>query len=94
MWGWGWGHANSSVVRDPGLNGDGRCSSVVLELVIVPVILSRPRVLADCGGSGGGTFAIDHGEPLILVNLGERGGQGDQEERGQAEWERCNIEDE
>ena len=84
----GWGHAHSSVVRDPGLNGDGRCSSVVLELVIV-------RVLAYCGGFGGGTVAaIDHGEPLIFGGLGEPGGQADQAERGQAEWERCNMEDE
>ena len=91
---WGLGHAHSPVVRDPGLNGDGRCSSVVLELVIVHVLAPTPRVLADCGGCGGGTVAIDHGEPLILGDLGEPGGQGEEAERGQAEWERCNIEDE
>ncbi len=88
----GRGHAHSPVVRYPGLDGDGRCASVVLELVIVHVLAPRPVVLVHCGGCGGGTVAIDHGEPLILVGLGEAGGQGEQAERGQAES--CNMRDE
>ena len=88
----GRGHTHSPVVRDPGLDGGGRGASVVLELVIVHVLAPRPVVLVHCGGCGGGTVAIDHGEPLILVGLGEAGGQGEQAERGQAES--CNMRDE
>ena len=87
----GRGHAHSPVVRDPGLDGGGRGAPVVLELVVVHILAPRPAVLFHCGGCGGGTVAIDHGQPLIL-GLGEAGGQGEQAERGQAES--CNMRDE